>query len=99
MPNFLAGRIPVITVASSTTFDSVSYTAFPDGTPGDRTVPEYDEIIDKEEEPSKVNDSLVPAQAQSDSNHYCSTPQPPGNNHGCSIVSLLFIRSSILWLI
>ena len=67
-------------------FDSVSYTAVPDETPGDGPGPEYEEII---EEPSKTNGSLVPAQAQSGSNHYrySSTPQPPGNNHDYTIVN------------
>ena len=89
---FLIDRISAVTVTLDPAgFGSVSYTDIPAETPGDGTVPEYDEIIDQEEEPSN---SLVPAQAQPDSNHYCSAPQPPENIHDCSIVSLLFIRSS-----
>ena len=82
--NFLTGRAPVV-VANSTTFDSVSYTAVPDEIT-DGPVPEYDEIIDQEREPSN---SLTPAKVQSDSNHCCSTgPQSAENNHDCTIVSL-----------
>ena len=91
MPNFLAGRTPAIIVATSTTFDSVSYTAVPDETPRDRPVPEYDEIIDQDEEPSKANNSLSSAKVQPNSNHYCSSPQPPETNHECAIVSLVSV--------
>ena len=80
-------------MANSSTFDSVSYAAVPDETPGDGTMPEYDEIIDQEREPSKANYSLTPAKVQPDSNHYCSTvtPQPPESNHECTIVSLVSV--------
>ena len=71
------------------TLDSVSYTAVPDETPGDGPGPEYEEII---EEPSKANDSLFPVQAQPDSNHYCSTPQPPEENHDYTIVNTVKMK-------
>ena len=96
--NILIDRTLAVVVVDPADFRSVSYTAVPEKTP-DGKVPEYDEI-DQEEEPPKANDSLVPAQAQSGSNHYCNTPQPPGNNHDSSIVSLLsvcmFVRYSPL---
>lgn len=77
---------PGVVVANSTTFDSVSYTAVPDETPG-RPVPEYEEITDQERELSKEKDVLIhPAKLQPDSNGSCGG-EPLENKHEFTVVS------------
>ena len=86
--NFFTGRTPVVILANSNTFDSVSYTDVPDEI-ADRPVPEYDEIIDQERVHSKANS---PAKVQAVSNRYCSTgSESQENNHDCTIVSLVSV--------
>ena len=66
------------------------YTAVSEETT-DGPAPDYDEIIDGERGMSKAIACPIPVpdKAQPDSNDYCGTPHPPGeNNNNGTIVRL-----------